>query len=536
MGWFKSSFIIAMFLMVTLLNAVPLTFQYQGHIIVDGVAFEGTGEFKFAFLDDSGSTVWSHDGTSENGSEPSDSITLEMERGVYTVELGSTDIVNMDAIPASVFDNEELYLRVWFDDVVNGSQLLEPDTRVASVAFSVRAESAARADVADTVDSLPDGLIDDRHFQADLLADIATLRSVVENLVVYSDNAEDEDLQNEGFSSFHTLTESSWENGSDDGQPTKRFRHSSVWVDGEWMIWGGMNTGFRPLQTGGIYNVVDDAWVPISMLDVPSSRWGASLVWTGEVVLAWGGFSEDGFVTDGHSYNLETQFWRSLSSVNVPEARVLQVSTWTGSTMAIWGGRSASGWTEQGAVYDPSNDEWTTLDLSVLPLIDDQVGIDAPSPRSGAVGVWTGSDWILFGGQLGGDKIHNGLQIQFDNGQAFAWTPLSEVDAPSTLSGHSVVWTGDSMIVWGGSNGGQVDGSGAIYDPATDAWTPVSSDNAPSARKDHAAVWTGQEMLIIGGSDGAEDLADGYAYDPSKDSWRALTQSGDPIARSQAEA
>ncbi|HET8947914.1 MAG TPA: hypothetical protein VFQ07_13110, partial [Candidatus Polarisedimenticolia bacterium] len=43
-------------------------------------------------------------------------------------------------------------------------------------------------------------------------------------------------------------------------------------------------------------------------------------------------------------------------------------------------------------------------------------------------------------------------------------------------SGHTAVWTGTQMIVWGGYVGDGLDTRGR-YDPTTDAWTPVSTAN-----------------------------------------------------------
>ena len=47
-----------------------------------------------------------------------------MSSGLYSVTLGDKSLKNMAAaIPASVFQNPDVRLRVWFDDGVNGSQL-----------------------------------------------------------------------------------------------------------------------------------------------------------------------------------------------------------------------------------------------------------------------------------------------------------------------------------------------------------------------------------------------------------------------------
>ena len=43
-------------------------------------------------------------------------ITLMVTKGLYSVLLGDTALANMSAIPAGVFLNPDVHLRVWFDD------------------------------------------------------------------------------------------------------------------------------------------------------------------------------------------------------------------------------------------------------------------------------------------------------------------------------------------------------------------------------------------------------------------------------------
>ena len=68
------------------------------------------------------------------------------------------------------------------------------------------------------------------------------------------------------------------------------------------------------------------------------------------------------------------------------------------------------------------------------------------------------------------------------------WTATSTNNAPSNRPGHTAVWTGSEMIVWGGYNlraPTQIYGStlntGGRYNPSTDSWTATSLTNAPSA-------------------------------------------------------
>lgn len=131
---------------------VPALVNYQGRVAVDAVNFEGTGLFRFALVNEDGSaTYWSNDGTSAAGSEPTDAVALTVGKGLYSVLLGDTTLANMTAIPPGVFAAPDVRLRIWFDDGVNGSQLLAPDQRLAPAAYL--------ADGAVTATALADGAV-----------------------------------------------------------------------------------------------------------------------------------------------------------------------------------------------------------------------------------------------------------------------------------------------------------------------------------------------------------------------------------------
>jgi hypothetical protein len=130
-----------------LLNALPVAAQvpqalnYQGRVAVNGAAFTGAGQFRFALVNGAGTVLWSSHATDTTG--------VAVTGGLYSVRLGDTSLPNMAAVPSSVFDNPDLRLRVWFDDGANGLQQLAPDQRLAPVGYAHRAASA------DTVVSVP---------------------------------------------------------------------------------------------------------------------------------------------------------------------------------------------------------------------------------------------------------------------------------------------------------------------------------------------------------------------------------------------
>lgn len=128
-------------------QVVPDPINHQGYIEVDGQPFNGNGAFRFAIVTGGGNNLWTHDG-SELGtaSMPGSPLALSVDDGVYSVALG--DGTTTDPFAGGLFaDNEDLALRVWFDDGTNGVQQLTPDQPLSSTPY---------ARVAATTQSVPD--------------------------------------------------------------------------------------------------------------------------------------------------------------------------------------------------------------------------------------------------------------------------------------------------------------------------------------------------------------------------------------------
>ncbi len=88
-------------------------------------------------------TWWSNDGTSVNGSEPSAPVSLGVANGLFTVVLGDTTLSNMTAIPASLFTQPDLQLRIWFNDGASGSVALSPVQNLTPTPYAVVATFAS---------------------------------------------------------------------------------------------------------------------------------------------------------------------------------------------------------------------------------------------------------------------------------------------------------------------------------------------------------------------------------------------------------
>jgi len=136
----------ALFVVAGSASAVPQFINYQGRVVVDGTNYTGTGEFRFTLLDDSNNVVWSNDGVSPI---PSNSVSLQVTKGLFSVGLGDDSLPNMTAIPTSIVTNDTpLKLRLWFSDG-GGFEQLSPDISFGSVLHAYEAQSAQDASTLD---------------------------------------------------------------------------------------------------------------------------------------------------------------------------------------------------------------------------------------------------------------------------------------------------------------------------------------------------------------------------------------------------
>jgi len=171
------------------------------------------------------------------------------------------------------------------------------------------------------------------------------------------------------------------------------------------------------------------------------------------------------------------------------------------------------------AVTGCTDDSWTATSTT-----------NAPSPRLGHTAVWTGSEMIVWGGDdILGNYLNTGGRY---TPSTDSWTATSTLNAASGRAHQSAIWTGTEMIVWGGYNSVDLNlNTGGRYNPTTNNWIATSTGNAPSGRSGHKAVWTGSEMIVWGGGDRIL-VRTGGRYDPSTDRWVNTSTNGAPPARS----
>src|ERR1044072_6925016 len=294
-----------------------------------------------------------------------------------------------------------------------------------------------------------------------------------------------------------------------DSSPTV---YNGVWTGTEMIVWGtdpGCLSGCPAV--GGRYNPALNEWRPITLSGgppAPNRDRPPTAVWTGTEMIVWG--------SGGGRYNPNTDSWMFLSTTNAPVSRSSHTAIWTGSEMIVWGGQDSQGTVHaDGGRYNPATNSWQPVNTTV-----------APEPRYLHTAVWTGAEMIVWGG-----ANHNALAL--NSGGRYdpatnSWQPTDTSTAPIPRRYHSAVWSGTEMIVFGGRDGDYNNNdlifeTGGRYDPATNLWRTTSLANVPLARFKHSAVWTGFTMIVWGGiaktNLPVEEVSTGGVYDSASDSW-----------------
>lgn len=310
-----------------------------------------------------------------------------------------------------------------------------------------------------------------------------------------------------------------------------RRLHTAVWTGTHMIVWGGITSAATQLNDGAAYDPALDVWSPI-----PSSplvgRNGHVAVWTGSAMILWGGFSGSiGGRNDGAMYSPSSKTWTSLPITGAPSARTQATAVWSTTTneMIVWGG-AGSGSAANGGRYNIALGAWAPM---------------APTPsafpeRTGHSAVWTGTKMIVFGGT--GCVGPCGDAASYDP-VTDTWellTPPSELDrrqyaAGFAFAGNAAFWGGTGQLVAGSA----YRNTGAIFTPSTSMWKTMSvpSDSIfPRSKRAQVSAWTaGGKLYVWGGAD-TEPLNNGAVYDAATDSWAAMPNANAPSARSGATA
>lgn len=281
-----------------------------------------------------------------------------------------------------------------------------------------------------------------------------------------------------------------------------RASAAAVWAGDRFVVWGGFSGPGEALDDGAAYLPDENAWVQLPSAPIVG-RGDATAVWTGHEVLIVGGAEKagrpgrvSGLQRDGAAYDPVANQWRVLPPIpdgvwqlrdrGVGPIRERFAGTWTGEALFIWG--------RDVALYDPGG-AWERV----------------TAPRTS---MWLGSRVTAL--RIGDQVAVIGLAHR-DDPETFGITYRPATGAFGTVPGLSsrVVMSGPRQIA--GAGGLVVllsaePATAAMWRPGTTTWRSIPTDLVRGLEA--TVVWTGEELLIWGGSDGSRPRNDGIAWTP----------------------
>lgn len=272
------------------------------------------------------------------------------------------------------------------------------------------------------------------------------------------------------------------------GVPVCLLGVTATWSGGRVLVWGDLNAAYTP-ATG--------TWAPIPA--APSAPSRGVLAWTGRELIGWGGgcCAED--LRTGQAYSPAASRWRTLPPAPLPPMQA-PAGVWTGRELLVLGGYRVglagtrrSPVVRTAAAYDPARDAWRRL----RPV---------PGGGEGARAVWAGDRAVVAGFTTRtGRPLRRVLSYRPSTDR---WERLP--DAPGGRAFAGWAWTGRFVMAWGGRRSAAevpagLARNGLAYDTRARRWALLPPAPVPS-RIDPFVVWTGRSLLVWGGfgrTDGA---------------------------------
>ena len=252
-----------------------------------------------------------------------------------------------------------------------------------------------------------------------------------------------------------------------------------------------------------------------NQVEEPSTVWhnGKMFVWSGK-----GNFYVN-YEKKGAWFDTASNAWFNMDTINSPVGRYgnVTVKDPVGGWMLVWGGiigkingGTTDVLTNTGGIYNLINNKWYSLSNGPL------------SARTGHTAIWDGNNMIVWGGKNSGATYNN--DGAYYNLNTASWTMMP----PSPLApryNHSAIWTGNKMVIWGGTDETTIFNDGAAYDPLTNTWSLIAAFNLFSPTFGHTAIWTGTDMIVFGGTNAYGITSLGYRYNVALNTWYDIAAS-----------
>ncbi len=321
--------------------------------------------------------------------------------------------------------------------------------------------------------------------------------------------------------------------------PVGRAEFTGVWSGTELIVWGG-NAMNAIEASGGRLDTSSGIWTPTATAGptVPAGRQGAGSVFAGVELFVWGGYTYNGsvytYLNSGARYRPVTNVWTAMGTgANVPSPRgqhtVAYVTTST-PFLLVYGGTDAAALSTNHGRYNPATDAWLNITQ----------GANYPGPRVRHVGLATGGRLFVWGGDscFGncGTFLNTGA---YYNAAADSWGTIPTTGAPAGRRRATGLYTGTEVVVWGGQlQTGLYTDTGAHYSPTSNTWVAATGTTlAPAPRQNAVAVIDRNSipttMYLLGGDNGSA-LTTGGRYDVAARTWMTMNTTNAPCSATRA--
>lgn len=217
-----------------------------------------------------------------------------------------------------------------------------------------------------------------------------------------------------------------------------------------------------PIAVGdGARLVFDDSpngrWVPMSIVGAPRSRFQSAALTNGRKLFLFSGCLRQGllrcrdYATDLAMYDADADSqglpaWQVIAAPASFQGRTGHSITLADNRyLIVWGGVTAIGTAADGLIYDLVTRNWREIP-ALLPL--------GESGRSDHQAFWDAGHQrlVVWGGQYANRQFSQStMALQFSaDYSTFSWTKLNTELSPIGRKGATGVWTGEEFLIWGG--------------------------------------------------------------------------------------
>jgi N-acetylneuraminic acid mutarotase len=235
---------------------------------------------------------------------------------------------------------------------------------------------------------------------------------------------------------------------------------AAVWATTtrELIVWGGNGTTDF-LADGAAFDPTTNTWRPIPNGPLVA-RAGVGVVWNGKEMIVFGGGGSCALPScdDGAAFDPKTNAWTMLPPAGLKERLApVSVAVGDGSLAAFFGGgQPAVGIArDDGAIYDGTLKTWSAIPAPPPTAL-------MASARTGGVGFWAAGRLHVWGGITGpGERRADGAAY---DPTSRTWSAMAKCEL-SPRTDATVVWTGTEAIVYGGDVTGADGDDGARFRP-----------------------------------------------------------------------